>query len=155
MFFYMFSLYTRHKTLKFWGICMSNSIHIVDEFLLTTSRLCVSHKSCVRARVLFGTNVLLSDGACVRLAGGYSHRSSSNSNKSPESGRASNSEEMVLFKKVNKLPQPPPAAQNKEFGSASSVTLGYGGDSARKPPHHRTNSVSGTRERIANMIARR
>ena len=150
----MFWLYTLHKALKFWDICI-DSLHIVHGFLVTSRILGVSCKSCVSARVLCGGIVLLSDDASVRLAGGYSHRSSSNSNKSPESGRASNSEEMVLFKKVNKLPQPPPAAQNKEFGSASSVTLGYGGDSARKPPHHRTNSVSGTRERIANMIARR
>ena len=75
---------------------------------------------------------------------------------------------MLLFKKTNKVPQPLPAptAPNKESASANNVTLSYrngttpgsASDDATprsQRPKNRINSLTGTRERIAQMIGRK
>ena len=75
---------------------------------------------------------------------------------------------MLLFKKTNKVPQPlvAPPTSNKDSASANNVTLSYrtgatpaaasdDGTPRSQRSKNRINSLTGTRERIAQMIGRK
>lgn len=99
------------------------------------------------------------------IAGGY--KAARSSSGAAIASPSASTEEMQLFKKTNKVPQPlaPPTASNKESASANNVTLSYrngatpaAADDATprsQRPKNRINSLTGTRERIAQMIGRK